>query len=195
MKKCFILPSLFLVLISSCCLSPNGIESVADEERMSLIERSFRKKFMGAEEIFPAWDFPDELIRPYYSVLISLIKNKTISPNHQSPFLRGATPLMLAVRLNDLDGIDYLLQNGADPNQIDHESRLFLTNKSCGMTALHYAAIMNNSDAYRKLLEAGASENIRNVHGDTASRASKQGVQCIYSGYVFNENFEIVQKR
>lgn len=116
-------------------------------------------------------------------------------------FLRGATPLMLAVQLNDLDGIDYLLQNGADPNMLDNEKILWLI-EDRGMTALHYAAIMNNSEAYRKLLEAGASENIRAQRGETARDIARNIAAgkiyrdpSYYSGYVFNEKFEIVEKR
>lgn len=193
MKTSFILLSTFLVLSLSCCLSIDDVEYVrTDEEQMFRIELGFYYKFNGLESFSYAWIFPDALIYPYYNALMNRIKNKELNSNYQSTFLLGATPLMLAVRLNDLEGIDYLLQNGADPNKTDN-GPIHLNVKQGGKTALHYAALLNNSDAYKKLLEYGASENIRDSEGDTPkSVSSNQKARCLYSGYTFNEKFEIV---
>lgn len=197
MKTNFILSNTLIVLLLTSCLSldSNRIKIRTDREQMDFIEYRFLDKFDSIVYMSPLYFFPDELIRPYYSVLMNRIKNKELTPNYQSALFQGVTPLMLASYLNDLEGMDFLLQNGADPNKIDKDDKYFGANDPhCGLTALHFAAIRNHSEAYRKLLEHGASENIRDRYGYTPKNVNNQDTQCTYAEYSFGENFEIVKK-
>lgn len=196
MKTNFILSNTLIVLLLTSCLSldSNRIKIRTDREQMLFIQYRFRDicHLVGAT---PLYFFPDELVRPYYSVLMNRIKNKELTPNYQSALFQGVTPLMLASYLNDLEGMDFLLQNGADPNKIDDDDKFFGANDPhCGLTALHFAAIRNHSEAYRKLLEHGASENIRDRYGYTPKNVNNRDTQCRYAEYSFGENFEIVKK-
>lgn len=197
MKTNFILSNTLIVLLLTSCLSldSNRIKIRTDREQMDFIEYRFLDKFDSIVYMSPLYFFPDELIRPYYSVLMNRIKNKELTPNYQSALFQGVTPLMLASYLNDLEGMDFLLQNGADPNKIDKDDKYFGANDPhCGLTALHFAAIRNHSEAYRKLLEHGASENIRDRYGYTPKNVNNQDTRCLYAEYSFGENFEIVKK-
>src|SRR5688572_22916218 len=65
------------------------------------------------------------------------------------PDFAGATPLMLAVRLNWRPCTELLLQAGAEVNAADQD----------GATALHHAAQANAIEAIEVLLTAGANVN------------------------------------
>lgn len=61
----------------------------------------------------------------------------------------GRTPLHIACYLNDVDQVEYLLNNGANPNVRDSN----LT------TPLHWSAYRGNAKLVEKLIEAGADIN------------------------------------
>lgn len=58
------------------------------------------------------------------------------------------SPLLVAARLNDVDSLQHLLENGADPN----------TCAENGATAVYVAAEQGNAGALRVLLEQGGAD-------------------------------------
>ena len=66
-----------------------------------------------------------------------------------APMQRGSTPLMVAAAMNNLYGIERLIQAGADINSKNAD----------GNTALFYAARAANIDALKLLLQHGADAN------------------------------------
>ena len=64
----------------------------------------------------------------------------------------GYTPLQLAVKRNDMSGIETLIKNGADVNGLS----------SCGLSPLHLAAFAGNENAVKMLLKHGANINVLN---------------------------------
>lgn len=72
---------------------------------------------------------------------------------------KGQTPLMKTISFpGNIDTINLLLENDADIALEDNN----------GNTALHYAAINNNSEAVTLLLAKGAKWDLRNKRGQTA---------------------------
>lgn len=71
---------------------------------------------------------------------------------------KNKTPLLCAVRCQQVEVVEYLLQGGADPNAhtISHND-----------TALHQAARSGNVRIAKMLLEAGANANVRNTSEHT----------------------------
>lgn len=69
----------------------------------------------------------------------------------------GHSPLGWAVLGGQDAAIDFLLDAGADPNTRYRDQN----------TALHTAAFFGRAEATRRLLEAGADVDARNVHGET----------------------------
>ena len=78
---------------------------------------------------------------------------------------RRVSPLMLAVRSPKLELIQLLLSHKADVNLQCPED---------GMTALQFAARMDNSNGISVLLKNGAKKAIRNKKGQTALSVAKQ---------------------
>jgi ankyrin repeat protein len=71
----------------------------------------------------------------------------------------GSTPLIQAITVADnVTTVQWLLDNGADPNLTDRH----------GMNALHNAAMSRRPNVARLLIEAGVDVNQRMKHGGTA---------------------------
>lgn len=68
------------------------------------------------------------------------------------------TPLMMCVFTEFFDGVDFLLEQGADPNMVGKD----------GKSPLSIAAIKNKPSIIKKLLKANAEINYKDVQGRTA---------------------------
>jgi ankyrin repeat protein len=75
------------------------------------------------------------------------------------------TLLMYSSAANHLEGVRFLLDNGADPD----------LRAERGMTALHFAAGKGHLESVEMLLEAGADGKVRDDHGETALDLAVQG--------------------
>lgn len=71
---------------------------------------------------------------------------------------KGFTPLILATYMNQPDGVDLLLEHGADPNQTD----------AMGNTALMGVAFKSHLALAERLIQAGADVNAANHQDQTA---------------------------
>jgi uncharacterized protein len=93
-----------------------------------------------------------------------------ISPNSAGE--RGVTPLIWALRCENLAGVKALLDAGADPNQAADESVIPFT----------AAATIENSEFVRLLLDAGADVNglTSDVEASPLLRAMSLGLQTDY---------------
>jgi len=72
--------------------------------------------------------------------------------------LKGYTPLILAVYNQSKEVVEFLLENGADPNAMD----------AAGNTALMGVAFKGYTGLAEILIQAGADVNIRNSNGAPA---------------------------
>ena len=77
--------------------------------------------------------------------------------NLEARDLDGATPLIVAVSMEETEAVHRLLEGGADLS----------AQNSRGDTALHIAAENNNPDLTARLLESNANPNLRNQQGRT----------------------------
>lgn len=84
---------------------------------------------------------------------INLLHNLGFSVNMQDS--DGSTPLMEAIKNNDLKAVNYLLTNGAEVDMRD----------SNGQTALHHAFIQKNTRVIKWLLDKYAYPNVRDNLG------------------------------
>ena len=76
------------------------------------------------------------------------------------------TPLMYTLHQDNIEGIEFLLKNGADPNiQSDN-----------GNTSLHWAVLFyyKSPEAIKRLLDAGADPMIKNEDGKTPLELAKE---------------------
>ncbi len=87
-----------------------------------------------------------------YSHLFSLSTDVWTRPLYLEP------PISLAVRLDKIAIVEYLLSKGIDPNAI----------QANGNTLLHLAVINRNYDMVRILLNHRANPNLPNLRGQTA---------------------------
>lgn len=71
---------------------------------------------------------------------------------------RGATPLLIAAYLNDVNNVKKLVESGADPNMTTHES----------FTPLFFALIHRNESMAETLLRNGADPLVITMFGETA---------------------------
>jgi len=71
---------------------------------------------------------------------------------------KGYTPLILAVYNQNRDVVEFLLENGADPNAMD----------AAGNTALMGVAFKGYTELAEMLIQSGADVNIRNGNGAPA---------------------------
>ena len=74
----------------------------------------------------------------------------------------GETPLRWAVRRNEVDAANWLINSGADANP-----KMAWTKEISGYTPLHFAAYQNAIDAANLLINAGAQVNARDQWGRT----------------------------
>lgn len=79
----------------------------------------------------------------------------------------GWTPLHWAAQVQDLKGVQILLEFGANPNAVDFE----------GATPLHVAGDGDSTEIVTLLIERGADPSIRNEFGTKASEL------CINRGH------------
>lgn len=180
----------------NCSSSGVDFPKYTDAEKMALIKYEFYNMFSGdIAFMMPVYELPTDMLAPYYTVVMNRIKRGEIDVNYQDSFLRGATPLMMAVRLNDLSGMQYLLENGVDVNKIDYHYVYNHAPTTCGRTALHYASILNHDNAYQLLLEFGASEIVRDADMKTPREVrGLAGNYCLYKDYKIDSNFKIISK-
>ena len=84
----------------------------------------------------------------------------------------GFTELMASSVLDDIEKINYLIENKGNLNDVDFN----------GYTALMYAASNGSYDACKKLIDSGANKNISTAKGNTALLfAEKSGHSKIVS--------------
>lgn len=123
--------------------------------------------------------------------MLMSIKHDTISSRNEN----GFTPLIIAGYRNQLEVVDFLLNNGVDVNAgspegaaivgagykgnlklatllIRHKADLNAGNTE-GTTALMYAAMGNYIDMVSLLLKAGANKSLKNKSGKTALDLAK----------------------
>lgn len=81
----------------------------------------------------------------------------------------GTTPLILAVRLLVEDTVDDLMNLNAKVNAAD----------KCGKTALHWAALVNNTAAITVLLEHNANKDAQNYQVTIFSCLAHNGLECL----------------
>jgi ankyrin repeat protein len=133
--------------------------------------------------------------------------NKAPSESTSAYPFTHTTPLLGAVLSKQKTMAEFLIQNGASPNQpsIEHLPAslypihlvatrglsdllaFFLANKTdpnvqdyFGHTALRYACLGGNTDIAIQLLEAGASPDVINYEGETLHTAARKGhVECV----------------
>lgn len=74
------------------------------------------------------------------------------------PVLHNQPPIVQAAYQGDIESVNALLKNGADPD----------TQNAIGWTALMFGAADNNINLVNLMLEYGANVNIENVYGRTA---------------------------
>ncbi|CAG8538725.1 962_t:CDS:2 [Paraglomus occultum] len=101
---------------------------------------------------------------------------------------KGQTALILACKEGHIEIIKFLLGNGANINQTDHD----------GNTALHYAAAWDRFQVVKFLIESGIHYNVKNAAGWTAldysfSRELETFLQeCVHKYF---EEAKITRKR
>ncbi|KAF8796616.1 Histone-lysine N-methyltransferase EHMT1 like protein [Argiope bruennichi] len=98
----------------------------------------------------------------------------------------GWTPLVWACEHNYGDLVQWLLENGADPNVRDNEQN----------TALHWAACSGNSEILEMLLENGCNLSFVNQRGDSALHiaARKDNWACVKLLLARNASLDCINK-
>ncbi|MFX0207905.1 MAG: ankyrin repeat domain-containing protein [Candidatus Hodarchaeota archaeon] len=80
------------------------------------------------------------------------------------PSVEGVTPLMIAVQNQNIDAIQFLIENGANVNKSDNR----------GFTSLHRSVEMGNTDITLFLLKNGANPKIKAQGHTPISLAEKR---------------------
>lgn len=70
----------------------------------------------------------------------------------------GYTPLMVAIHRCTSEIVQLLLQNGSDPELLDHKGR----------SAMHHAAQKDHADLYAMVEDCGGNADLADLHGQTA---------------------------
>ncbi|RKU16332.1 hypothetical protein C6503_12975 [Candidatus Poribacteria bacterium] len=132
----------------------------------------------------------DKLFKAVWTGDIATLRGTSIDVNLKDTM--GRSPLRIAAEKGDIDGVTFLIENGADVNVTDANGNtplIFIINKTgnqdlteqllekgaavniqnrSGETALMYAAWRGQANIVRLLLENRADVTLKNRHGDTA---------------------------
>ena len=105
--------------------------------------------------------FPENYSIPYPSLMSYRIADLTFEADRKWPSVEWPSvgdkemALRRAVFAPDLEEIDRLLEEGADPDRVDE----------FGFNTMIYGAILDNKKVVKKLLKAGANASVRDYHG------------------------------
>ena len=93
------------------------------------------------------------ILIPLFIFCFSLVNAQTPAPK-----------IFAAVKNNDLEEVQRLLQQGADPNAVDED----------GDPLLMYAALFSSVDCMKLLIEKGSDPNAKNNFNETALMSSSR---------------------
>jgi len=135
--------------------------------------------------------------------------------NVNLPADNGKTPIMIAVQLQQMELIDYLLKRNADP-RLKNDSGVTCLHFAAsgdralmekfvqlgvgkddqnanGKSALHVAAELNNSDAIKVLLNAGANPKLKDSWGRLAEECGKVTAYKLLHNHKPGQKYEFAE--
>ncbi|OAL44802.1 ankyrin, partial [Pyrenochaeta sp. DS3sAY3a] len=96
----------------------------------------------------------------------------------------GCSPLHLAIRGHQAEGVRLLLEAGADPDVEDIV-------ESTGQTVLHGASCLGNAEMIRYFVERGANVRTARLNGDTALHNAARIASAEIFSYLIEQGADV----